>query len=691
MRGADFFRDEVRCGFYIPTVIKQAWAAVLDVFDEIDRICVKHNIRYFADWGTLLGTVRHGGFVPWDDDLDICMLREDYRRFREVADTELPEHYAIHDYERQKNHWLFLARVVNNGHFCFDESYLNAHYNFPWLAGVDIFVKDYLYRDPKAERSRDCDVMRLIALADGIREGTISEEACIEGRRLVEQQYGAELPAVDMARELSVALYRIAEWRMAEVCPEESDSIGQIFPHILKGLPGQPKKDYDSLIRLPFEDVTMPVPAAYHRMLTARYGNYCEIHKVWGGHNYPFFEGQKAELERVAGEKLPGLRFSMEMLERPVPKCKSMMGDAAQMGVGECAGHDKMRPDEQEKDSPSCVPGEKRRVLFLPVGPAEWKSGLQDVWKMESERSDTDCVIVPLPLMPKDVYGQVHLSEEEIVAAGREDEYPEELFLTHWWEYDVEESCPDVIYIQNPYDGSNPYLTVPEVYFAENLRCYTPEIVYIPIAHTAEFAAEDVTDHYHLKHCAAAPGVIYADRVIVQSDNIRKHYIEALTEFAGEETRDVWEKKISTEDEVKERDGRHSEIDAARGKVSRSGRQECRDCSSKKKVLFAIGIHAMEEYGADIIDAVGERINTFREAADRIAAEIMLYPREEEMWTGLDALLYHKFKEIIDESGLPCREEADVSDYDAYYGSPTPLVPIFMQEGKPVMLADYGI
>ena len=48
MRGADFFRDEVRCGFYIPTVIKQAWAAVLDVFDEIDRICVKHNIRYFA-------------------------------------------------------------------------------------------------------------------------------------------------------------------------------------------------------------------------------------------------------------------------------------------------------------------------------------------------------------------------------------------------------------------------------------------------------------------------------------------------------------------------------------------------------------------------------------------------------------------------------------------------------------------
>ncbi|MBQ3787039.1 MAG: LicD family protein, partial [Lachnospiraceae bacterium] len=87
----EFFRDEVRNGFYIPTAIKQAWACILDVLKEIDDICRRHDIRYFADWGTLLGTVRHGGFIPWDDDLDICMLRDDYVRFRQVADAELPE------------------------------------------------------------------------------------------------------------------------------------------------------------------------------------------------------------------------------------------------------------------------------------------------------------------------------------------------------------------------------------------------------------------------------------------------------------------------------------------------------------------------------------------------------------------------------------------------------------------------
>ena len=89
----DFFRDEVRNGFFIPTAVKQAWAAQLQVLDVIETICRKHDITYFADWGTILGTVRHGGYVPWDDDMDICMKREDYTRFKEAAKTELPKDF----------------------------------------------------------------------------------------------------------------------------------------------------------------------------------------------------------------------------------------------------------------------------------------------------------------------------------------------------------------------------------------------------------------------------------------------------------------------------------------------------------------------------------------------------------------------------------------------------------------------
>ena len=85
-----FFRDETRDGFAVPGLMKRCWGAQLRVLEEFDRICEKHGIRWFAFCGTLLGAVRHKGFVPWDDDVDIAMLREDYENFLGVAPLELP-------------------------------------------------------------------------------------------------------------------------------------------------------------------------------------------------------------------------------------------------------------------------------------------------------------------------------------------------------------------------------------------------------------------------------------------------------------------------------------------------------------------------------------------------------------------------------------------------------------------------
>ncbi|MBQ7259900.1 MAG: LicD family protein, partial [Lachnospiraceae bacterium] len=185
----DYFRDEVRCGFYIPTAIKQAWAAEMDVLSEIDRICRKYGITYFADWGTFLGAVRHAGFVPWDDDLDICMKRKDYIRFRQVADKELPKEFVIHDYERQEDHWLFLTRIVNSSHICFEEEHLKKYHNFPWLAGVDIFLLDHIYRDEEKEKERCNEVLRLIAVADGVTENSLNPYALKEELIQFENKY----------------------------------------------------------------------------------------------------------------------------------------------------------------------------------------------------------------------------------------------------------------------------------------------------------------------------------------------------------------------------------------------------------------------------------------------------------------------------------------------------------------------
>ena len=73
------------------TVLRKVQLRILEIMVEIDKICRKHDIKYWLDGGTLLGAVRHGGFIPWDDDLDICMMQDDYKKFIEIAPKELPK------------------------------------------------------------------------------------------------------------------------------------------------------------------------------------------------------------------------------------------------------------------------------------------------------------------------------------------------------------------------------------------------------------------------------------------------------------------------------------------------------------------------------------------------------------------------------------------------------------------------
>ena len=72
--------------------MKPIWAALMEMYDVFSKICEKHNLRYYVYWGTLLGAIRHKDFIPWDDDFDVVMPREDYEKLIEVAPKELPEH-----------------------------------------------------------------------------------------------------------------------------------------------------------------------------------------------------------------------------------------------------------------------------------------------------------------------------------------------------------------------------------------------------------------------------------------------------------------------------------------------------------------------------------------------------------------------------------------------------------------------
>ncbi len=88
----------------------------LDILKEVDQLCREHNIKYFVIGGTMLGAVRHKGFIPWDDDIDIGMLREDYEAFLDIAEKELASPYKLLTYRNSNSHHYYFSHVVNKNY-----------------------------------------------------------------------------------------------------------------------------------------------------------------------------------------------------------------------------------------------------------------------------------------------------------------------------------------------------------------------------------------------------------------------------------------------------------------------------------------------------------------------------------------------------------------------------------------------
>ena len=131
MRYRDYTNDE----------LKKLHEIEIDILDKIVEVCNNNNITYYLAGGTLLGAIRHKGFIPWDDDLDIMMLREDYNKFLKVAQKEMGNEYFVHSIYSDKNYWLPFAKVRKNN-TTFRETLDNnkcIHYGIY----VDIFPYDY--------------------------------------------------------------------------------------------------------------------------------------------------------------------------------------------------------------------------------------------------------------------------------------------------------------------------------------------------------------------------------------------------------------------------------------------------------------------------------------------------------------------------------------------------------------------
>lgn len=96
-------------------VLRRLQLTLVEILDEIVRICESNNLRYYLVGGTLLGAIRHKGFIPWDDDLDIAMPRQDYERFCELCKTQLDSKYFLHNAQTDDKYWLIFGKIRKKG------------------------------------------------------------------------------------------------------------------------------------------------------------------------------------------------------------------------------------------------------------------------------------------------------------------------------------------------------------------------------------------------------------------------------------------------------------------------------------------------------------------------------------------------------------------------------------------------
>ncbi len=307
-----YFMRETRCGFDVPAIMKRAWAAELEVLKVIIDICDRNDIQYFAAYGTLLGAVRHGGFIPWDDDIDLHVKREDYEKLARVLPQQLPDGFFMRGMHAEKPSGievvdtLYQIYVSAERPFWERNEYMRYFHGYPFdYVGIDIFPLDYIPYDTEL-----FDVQKTlidIALLLYWNWDTLKETGALE-RRLDEfaEVSGVPVPQENRRFHLVKMMDAIASLYHEY---EGGTLIDYVFIQTFHSLDIK-KEWYDDVIYMPFENMEIAVPAGYDGVLKACYGDYKQFVRGSALHGYPFYEEMEEKLAKELAEA--GCSLSVE-------------------------------------------------------------------------------------------------------------------------------------------------------------------------------------------------------------------------------------------------------------------------------------------------------------------------------------------------------------------------------------------
>lgn len=623
-----FFEDEVREGFFVSNMMKRNWAAQIQAIAEVDRICKILGIKWFMDSGTLLGAVRHKGFIPWDDDVDIIMTRKDVNVFVKEAPKYIKEGYSVVTPFTGPDVENSVIRMNTSKYVDIGKEFLDEHCGFPYGAGVDIIVLDAVYEDKELEAERKkifCDIVEATRLCWTVKDEEDEEkdedkekaEEKAETREKYREKFEKALEKAeketgiitDRSKNMHNELCRMyIKWvESLSEDDEKADKTKLCLYWNNEIMVEYERAWYADVTYIPFEGIMMPAPIGYEDIIKGLYGNKKYILKGGASHDYPGYGSQEKKFKECLGnvnyrrytmtsqhisskraehlkdriadrinaikkladskiltevnaaQRIKLLIIIQELTAGLIERLSAVYDSSFEEGKAAISSLNKLAQtifavfeswDENSADKISCDISEmeavvnnsfkeRKEILFLPVRAAWWNT-MEPVWKIAAADKKANVNVMPIKWYDKSIYGDIGEAHE--VA----EDYPSDMKILSEDEYDILKKRPSCIVIQFPFDSTNAEIIIDEKYFSYKLREYTDKLIYIPCYDVATPREEDKVSKSAIKNLIEQPAVAFSDMVILPTEGMRKLYIETLSELMGEDTKDMWEKKIKS-------------------------------------------------------------------------------------------------------------------------------------------------
>ena len=261
---------ETRRGYFISAEMKKIWAVEIELLVKLLEVCNKYNLKIWAEGGTLLGAVREGGFIPWDDDIDVAMLRDDYDKLLNISQTEFTSPYFFQSgYSDEFPCGFSKLRKDGTAAILPSEIYKSFHQGI----FIDIFCYDAIAEDETIFLSQKKEALFKLRELKMYCQSYFSISnpkhniKWLKARRRIKQKGFAE----------SFKEYEDI-FRKVRIQDNKYISFIAFFYDLEKFK--RNKEWYNGTLFFPFEDITIPIPIGYDAILTKQYGDYMRPAKV---------------------------------------------------------------------------------------------------------------------------------------------------------------------------------------------------------------------------------------------------------------------------------------------------------------------------------------------------------------------------------------------------------------------------